>query len=118
MAVPTESMGIITGEFGSNGDNARIGGNGGDGEGPKLDIDANAHGENISGGFGGNGGNAHIGGDGGDGEGPKVDIDPNAARKMNVSGGTGGNGGNGVEVGGKGGTGKAPVIRFQRRAGP
>ncbi|KAF7377584.1 hypothetical protein MSAN_00181100 [Mycena sanguinolenta] len=67
---------------------------------------------NITGGTGGAGGNGRVGGDGGEGEGPQLDIDPNARWKIgDISGGTGGAAGSGVEVGGKGGTGKGPVIR-------
>ncbi|KAJ7113616.1 hypothetical protein C8R44DRAFT_930325 [Mycena epipterygia] len=46
----------------------------------------------ITGGLGGTGGSAKIGGEGGEG-------------------GIGGTGGEGIEIGGKGGTGKAPIIR-------
>ncbi|KAJ6628405.1 hypothetical protein B0H10DRAFT_1991245 [Mycena sp. CBHHK59/15] len=70
----------------------------------------------ITGGLGGTGGNARIGGEGGDGEGPKLDMSPEEHWKIgNISGGTGGTGGIGVDVGGKGGTGKAPVISVLRR---
>ena len=85
------------------------------------------------GGLGGTGGNARTGGEGGDGEGPKLDINPDERWKVgNISGklksaslsshclhlvgGTGGTGGIGIEVGGKGGTGKAPVITILRRS--
>ncbi|KAJ7266814.1 hypothetical protein C8J57DRAFT_1329090 [Mycena rebaudengoi] len=71
---------------------------------------------NITGGIGGTGGHARIGGYGGEGEGPQLEMDPAARCKIgNVSGGTGGTGGTGIEIGGKGGTGKAPVISFLRR---
>ncbi|KAJ7325584.1 hypothetical protein DFH08DRAFT_817255 [Mycena albidolilacea] len=67
------------------------------------------------GGVGGTGGTARIGGEGGEGGGPRLDLDPSErCRIANISGGTGGTGGVGVEVGGKGGTGKGPVIRASR----
>ncbi|KAJ7847338.1 hypothetical protein B0H14DRAFT_2770152, partial [Mycena olivaceomarginata] len=70
---------------------------------------------NITGGSGGPGGNARIGRAGGDGAGPKLYIDPDQLRNIrDISGGTGGTGGIGVEVGGKGGTGKGPVIILSR----
>ncbi|KAJ6532788.1 hypothetical protein DFH09DRAFT_1092782 [Mycena vulgaris] len=69
----------------------------------------------IKGGLGGTGGSARMGGEGGEGEGPKLDMSPNERWKIgNVSGGTGGTGGIGIEVGGKGGSGKAPVISMLR----
>ncbi|KAJ6610769.1 hypothetical protein B0H10DRAFT_2058953 [Mycena sp. CBHHK59/15] len=72
--------------------------------------------QDLEGGLGGTGGNARIGGEGGDGEGPKLDMSPEEHWKIgNISGGTGGTGGIGVDVGGKGGTGKAPVISVLRR---
>ncbi|KAJ7502706.1 hypothetical protein B0H11DRAFT_2223612 [Mycena galericulata] len=73
---------------------------------------------NITGSFGGTGGHARIGGQGGEGEGPQLDIstqDPIRWRIGNISGGTGGDGGTGIDVGGKGGTAHAPVIRISRR---
>ncbi|KAJ7278176.1 hypothetical protein C8J57DRAFT_1306090 [Mycena rebaudengoi] len=64
------------------------------------------------GGLGGPGGEAFTGGEGGDGDGPILDIDPSGRWKIgNISGG---NGGKGIDVGGKGGTGKAPVISALR----
>ncbi|KAJ7504853.1 hypothetical protein B0H11DRAFT_2343182 [Mycena galericulata] len=76
---------------------------------------------NITGSFGGTGGHARIGGQGGEGEGPQLDIstqDPSRWRIGDISeytGGTGGDGGTGIDVGGKGGTAHAPVIRISRR---
>ncbi|KAF8174631.1 hypothetical protein K438DRAFT_1848656 [Mycena galopus ATCC 62051] len=67
----------------------------------------------ITGGVGSAGGHAQTGGEGG---GPQLDMDPDERYQIgNVSGGTGGTGGVGVEVGGKGGTGKGPVISMRRR---
>ncbi|KAJ6511825.1 hypothetical protein DFH09DRAFT_1197621 [Mycena vulgaris] len=74
----------------------------------------------IAGGFGGMGGSGYIGGDGGEGEGPNL-LDFHAADRMkfgDISGGTGGTGGAGVWVGGKGGTGKAPVFSTRRYPAP
>ncbi|KAJ7479179.1 hypothetical protein FB451DRAFT_1240838 [Mycena latifolia] len=69
----------------------------------------------IRGGLGGTGGTGHIGGQGGEGEGPKLEMSIDERWKLgNIYGGTGGTGGDGVEVGGKGGTGKAPVLRILR----
>ena len=84
------------------------------------------------GGLGSPGANARIGGQGGDGEGPKLDMKPDerwkvgnisgkylhsySSRCLHLVGGTGGSGGIGAEVGGKGGTGKAPVISVLRRS--
>ncbi|KAJ7819171.1 hypothetical protein B0H14DRAFT_3147550 [Mycena olivaceomarginata] len=59
------------------------------------------------------GGHGHIGGEGGEGGGPQLEMDPDERYRIgNISGGTGGTGGNGIEVGGKGGTGKGPVIIY------
>ncbi|KAJ6455357.1 hypothetical protein C8R45DRAFT_1036104 [Mycena sanguinolenta] len=68
----------------------------------------------ITGGHGGPGGFGRVGGEGGDGEGPQVDIDLDEYKIGNIAGGTGGTGGPGIEVGGKGGIGKAPVIVLRR----
>ncbi|KAJ7502692.1 hypothetical protein B0H11DRAFT_2188470 [Mycena galericulata] len=71
---------------------------------------------NITGGLGGTGGHARTGGQGGEGDGPQLDISAQERWKIgDISGGTGGGGGTGIDVGGKGGTGKAPVIRISRR---
>ncbi|KAJ7352703.1 hypothetical protein DFH08DRAFT_1078313, partial [Mycena albidolilacea] len=65
----------------------------------------------VCGGLGGTGGNAHIGGEGGEGGGPQLRLDADERYKLDkISGGIGGTGGVGVELGGKGGTGKGPVI--------
>jgi hypothetical protein len=82
------------------------------------------------GGAGGTGGTARIGGEGGEGGGLRLDLDPSERCRIgNISGehlhpasnyclqsvgGIGGTGGVGVEIGGKGGTGKGPVIRASR----
>ncbi|KAJ7113615.1 hypothetical protein C8R44DRAFT_796790 [Mycena epipterygia] len=76
----------------------------------------------ITGGLGGPGGRGETGGQGGDGEGPQLAIRSDELWKLgNVSGeflsgtlelGTGGTDGEGIEIGGKGGTGTAPVISF------
>ncbi|KAF8146046.1 hypothetical protein K438DRAFT_1991213 [Mycena galopus ATCC 62051] len=64
----------------------------------------------IAGGVGVAGGQGHAGGEGGEGCGPQLEMDPDKHYQFgNVSGGTGGTGGVGVEVGGRGGTGKGPV---------
>ncbi|KAJ7113619.1 hypothetical protein C8R44DRAFT_741201 [Mycena epipterygia] len=77
----------------------------------KIELD------NITGGLGGTGGNAKISGEESEGEGPQLELSPNECWKIgNVSGGTGGTGGDGIEIGGKGGTGKAPVIRRRNPA--
>ncbi|KAF8146318.1 hypothetical protein K438DRAFT_1990849 [Mycena galopus ATCC 62051] len=69
----------------------------------------------ITGGVGVAGGQGHAGGEGGEGGGPRLEMDPDKRYQIgNVSGGTGGTGGVGVEVGGKGGTGKGPVISMRR----
>ncbi|KAJ7285566.1 hypothetical protein C8J57DRAFT_1285192 [Mycena rebaudengoi] len=66
----------------------------------------------VMGGLGGPGGEGFTGGEGGDGDGPILDTDPSGRWKIgNISGG---NGGKGIDVGGKGGTGKAPVISALR----
>ncbi|KAJ7154896.1 hypothetical protein C8R43DRAFT_1126283 [Mycena crocata] len=71
---------------------------------------------NVTGGTGGPGGYAHMGGEGGEGEGPILDLGYDEHWKIgHVSGGIGGTGGTGVEVGGKGGTGRAPVFKIVRR---
>ncbi|KAJ6537366.1 hypothetical protein DFH09DRAFT_1178067 [Mycena vulgaris] len=71
----------------------------------------------IRGGLGSARGSARIGGEGGEGKGPKVEMSPEEHWKMgNIYGGTGGTGEEGVEVGGKRGTSKAPVIRVLRTA--
>ncbi|KAF8150287.1 hypothetical protein K438DRAFT_1943713 [Mycena galopus ATCC 62051] len=54
----------------------------------------------------------HVGREGAEGTGPRVELDP-CPQIDKVSGGTGGTGGVGVKVGGKGGTGKGPVISFK-----
>ncbi|KAF7299243.1 hypothetical protein MIND_00873000 [Mycena indigotica] len=64
----------------------------------------------ITGGVGGAGGHGYIGGEGGDGEGPNVDLRTMQANV--IMGGVGGVGGNGIHIGGKGGAGAAPVIRY------
>ncbi|KAF7345054.1 hypothetical protein MVEN_01668500 [Mycena venus] len=65
----------------------------------------------VRGGLGGAGENARNGGEGGEGEAPKLAIGPDERYEVgNIFGGTGGTGGVGFEVGGKGGTGKGPVI--------
>ncbi|KAJ7449999.1 hypothetical protein B0H11DRAFT_2078002 [Mycena galericulata] len=72
---PEVGMRDITGGFGGTGAYARFGGEGGEGEGPRLDIE---HGENlkfgkISGGTGGAGGaGVEVGGKGGTGKGPVI----------------------------------------------
>ncbi|KAJ7113617.1 hypothetical protein C8R44DRAFT_796795 [Mycena epipterygia] len=92
---------------------------------PPIEIIERA---DITGGLGGPGGRGRTGGQGGDGEGPQLAIRTDELQKLgNVSGeflfgtlqlcllvvgGTGGTGGEGIEIGGKGGTGKAPVISF------
>ncbi|KAF7372972.1 hypothetical protein MSAN_00504500 [Mycena sanguinolenta] len=69
----------------------------------------------ITGGTGGDGGPGHTGGEGGEGGGPEVDMDPDERAQIGkISGGTGGIGGVGVAVGGKGGTGRGPVINLRR----
>ncbi|KAJ7352679.1 hypothetical protein DFH08DRAFT_805862 [Mycena albidolilacea] len=68
-------LGDLKGELGSPGDYARIGGKGGEGEGPHLEMDPNERYRigNISGGTGGNGGNGiEVGGKGGTGKGPTI----------------------------------------------
>ncbi|KAJ7792555.1 hypothetical protein B0H14DRAFT_3160093 [Mycena olivaceomarginata] len=85
-------------------------------EGPKLNDPSSSRAPIISGdvtgGVGGTGGTARIGGEGG---GPQLDLDPNGRYRIDtVSGGTGGTGGVGIKVGGKGGTGKGPVISARR----
>jgi hypothetical protein len=78
------------------------------------------------------GGDARIGGQGGDGEGPLLEIASKDNWKigsisgefdisrmdlcLQLVGGIGGPGGKGIEIGGKGGTGKAPVISSLRRS--
>ncbi|KAJ7819175.1 hypothetical protein B0H14DRAFT_3876755 [Mycena olivaceomarginata] len=66
------------------------------------------------------GAHGHIGGEGGEGGeggGPQLELDPDERYRIgNISGGTGGTGGNGIEVGGKGGTGKGPVTSMLRRS--
>ncbi|KAJ7154888.1 hypothetical protein C8R43DRAFT_1000642 [Mycena crocata] len=69
----------------------------------------------ITGGTGGTGGYAVVGGEGGDGEGPRIIIGTDERWYFgNISGGTGGTGGVGIHVGGRGGTGRAPVISVVR----
>ncbi|KAJ6508643.1 hypothetical protein C8R45DRAFT_1089805 [Mycena sanguinolenta] len=69
----------------------------------------------ITGGTGGDGGRGNIGGAGGEGEGPGIHVDPDELAQFgNIAGGTGGSGGVGVAVGGKGGTGKGPVVNLRR----
>ncbi|KAJ7450578.1 hypothetical protein FB451DRAFT_1285554 [Mycena latifolia] len=69
----------------------------------------------ITGDVGASGGSGRIGCQGGDGKGPEVNIPPCTNYKTgDICGGTGGTGGTGIEVGGKGGSGKAPVIRVLR----
>ncbi|KAJ6525805.1 hypothetical protein DFH09DRAFT_1188230 [Mycena vulgaris] len=65
----------------------------------------------IKGGVGGTGGKGCRGGEGGKGEGPRMigKSFEELVKLCKISGGTGGGGGKGVEVGGKGGTGGAPV---------
>ncbi|KAJ7352690.1 hypothetical protein DFH08DRAFT_92868 [Mycena albidolilacea] len=75
----------------------------------------------VTGGFGGTGGTARIGGEGGEADGPQLDMDLDERYRIgNISGGIGGTGGIGIEVGGKGGAGKGPVICMPRwsRLGP
>ncbi|KAJ7873083.1 hypothetical protein B0H14DRAFT_152235 [Mycena olivaceomarginata] len=72
---PTIVLGDLKGELGSPGDYARIGGKGGEGEGPHLEMDPDERYRigNISGGTGGNGGNGiEVGGKGGTGKGPTI----------------------------------------------
>ncbi|KAJ7504850.1 hypothetical protein B0H11DRAFT_1979621 [Mycena galericulata] len=74
---------------------------------------------NITGGVGEIGGNARIGGQGGEVEGPELEFSPQDLcrwRIGSISGGTGGGGGAGIDIGGNGGTGRAPVITFTQRA--
>ncbi|KAF8174648.1 hypothetical protein K438DRAFT_1939849 [Mycena galopus ATCC 62051] len=54
----------------------------------------------------------HVGSEGAEGTGPRLELDP-CSQIDKVSGGTGGTGGVDVKVGGKGGTGKGPVISFK-----
>ncbi|KAF8144984.1 hypothetical protein K438DRAFT_2028935 [Mycena galopus ATCC 62051] len=69
----------------------------------------------ITGGVGAVGGPGAVGGEGDEGGGPQLEMDPDKRYQIgNVSGGKGGAGGVGVEVGGKGGTGKGPVISMRR----
>ncbi|KAJ7875267.1 hypothetical protein B0H14DRAFT_3859485 [Mycena olivaceomarginata] len=69
----------------------------------------------VKGGFGGAGGFSRIGGEGGEGGGPQLEMDPNERYRIgNISGGEGGTGGEGIEVGGRGGAGKGPVIGMWR----
>ncbi|KAJ7873095.1 hypothetical protein B0H14DRAFT_152347 [Mycena olivaceomarginata] len=71
----------------------------------------------VKGGFGGAGGFSRIGGEGGEGGGPRLEMDPNERYRIgNISGGEGGTGGEGIEVGGRGGAGKGPVIGMLRRS--
>ncbi|KAJ7875284.1 hypothetical protein B0H14DRAFT_3859489 [Mycena olivaceomarginata] len=68
-------LGDLKGELGSPGDYAHIGGKGGEGEGPHLEMDPDERYRigNISGGTGGNGGNGlEVGGKGGTGKGPTI----------------------------------------------
>ncbi|KAJ7352674.1 hypothetical protein DFH08DRAFT_934969 [Mycena albidolilacea] len=72
---PTIVLGDLKGELGSPGDYACIGGKGGEGEGPHLEMDPDERYRigNISGGTGGNGGNGiEVGGKGGTGKGPTI----------------------------------------------
>ncbi|KAJ7133974.1 hypothetical protein C8R43DRAFT_1022106 [Mycena crocata] len=70
----------------------------------------------VTGGVGGAGGDAHIGGEGGEGEGPRLDLEYEGRWRIgDISGGTGGTGGMGVDIGGKGGAGRAPMISAVRR---
>ncbi|KAJ7932225.1 hypothetical protein B0H13DRAFT_1857062 [Mycena leptocephala] len=89
-------LGDITGGWGGTGGEARIGGDGGEGEGPKLYIDPDQPRKfrNISG----------------------EHLLSYPSRCLHPAGGTGGTGGVGVEVGGTGGTGRGPVISVLRRS--
>ncbi|KAJ7717545.1 hypothetical protein B0H16DRAFT_436717 [Mycena metata] len=75
---PTFELGDITGGFGGAGSSGlRIGGQGGDGEGPTIDMDPEYRWKmgDVSGGTGGPGGDgAEIGGQGGVGRGPIISI--------------------------------------------
>ncbi|KAJ7455888.1 hypothetical protein FB451DRAFT_1373144 [Mycena latifolia] len=67
-------------------------------------------------GLGGMGGSGRLGGEGGEGEGPELEMTLDENWKVgDIFGGTGGTGGAGIDVGGKGGSGKAPIIRALRR---
>ncbi|KAJ7094100.1 hypothetical protein C8R44DRAFT_386209 [Mycena epipterygia] len=80
-----------------------------------MSIAAQVEMGNIRGGVGGTGGRGRIGGEGGHGEGPNLVTTPDYHWKIgNISGGIGGIGGEGIDVGGRGGTGKAPVISILR----
>ncbi|KAJ7325555.1 hypothetical protein DFH08DRAFT_886877 [Mycena albidolilacea] len=73
----------------------------------------------VTGGIGGTGGKSRIGGEGGEGSGPQLEMDPDERYRIGkISGGTGGTGGKGSQVGGRGGTGMAPVITILRRNRP
>ncbi|KAJ7793827.1 hypothetical protein B0H14DRAFT_3558892 [Mycena olivaceomarginata] len=95
----------------------------GEGSGPQLEMDSDKHYitilDDVTGGIGGTGGESRIGGEGGEGSGPQLEIDPDEGYRIGkISGGTGGTGGKGIEVGGRGGTGRAPVINILRRNRP
>ncbi|KAF8150284.1 hypothetical protein K438DRAFT_1865891 [Mycena galopus ATCC 62051] len=70
-------MGDITGGVGGTGGHAQIGGEGGEGDGPQLDIDPDDRYQigNVSGGTGGAGGvGIEVGGKGGTGKGPVISM--------------------------------------------
>jgi len=70
-------LGDVTGGLGSPGCNALVGGEGGEGEGPKLDINPDERRKvcNISGGTGGTGGvGVEVGGKGGTGKAPVISV--------------------------------------------
>ncbi|KAJ7097439.1 hypothetical protein C8R44DRAFT_812238 [Mycena epipterygia] len=79
---------------------------------PLIETEGRIELGDIRGGLGATGSSDVIGGEGCEGEGPQLELTVDEIRKIsNISGGTGGTGGKGDEIGGKGGTGKAPVIR-------
>ncbi|KAF7331184.1 hypothetical protein MSAN_02437000 [Mycena sanguinolenta] len=65
----------------------------------------------ITGGTGSTGVSGHVGGEGGE-EGPQIDMDPSKRAQIGSVSGQG-MGGAGVQVGGKGGTGKGPVTNLR-----
>ncbi|KAJ6595055.1 hypothetical protein DFH09DRAFT_1357814 [Mycena vulgaris] len=112
-------IGDITGGLGGTGGSARIGGEGGDGEGPKLEMgsDERLKTGNISGGTGGAGGvGVEAGGQGGMGGAPVIALSHgNPAftnfSAVNFAGASGGAGGNGGVYGGQGGNGEGTQIQ-------
>ncbi|KAJ7819203.1 hypothetical protein B0H14DRAFT_2600804 [Mycena olivaceomarginata] len=93
----------------------------GEGSGPQLEMDSDKHyitilddEESVAREV-----NLALVARGGQGSGPQLEIDPDEGYRIGkISGGTGGTGGKGIEVGGRGGTGRAPVINILRRNRP